>query len=112
VVSFDCLVMIPGMRIKWQEYLGEVRFVLRILFNTAMTYPEMICLHDFCILRTATRLFEVHAFVIGDATFCFATNDNLEILIDATLGDGDPLYPEGFIPSNFPKMYEWMACAA
>jgi hypothetical protein len=92
-------VMTREMSAHWQEYLEDAKATLESAFHTAMTRPELISDYTWRMLRTANRIFELHAFVIGYAGFCIATNDNVpDILLYATLRDGWPLYPVGFIP--------------
>jgi hypothetical protein len=102
VVSiYDC-VMTNDMSRKWQAYLEEVRVTLDVAFRYAMLSPEKASIHTFMMIETTSRVMEVHAFVIGYARFCLATNDNIrDILIDAVLQDGEPLYPSSFIPPMY-----------
>lgn len=105
VSIYDCT-MTPYMTAKWQQYLEEVRLILEFSFRDAMISPEKINLYCWRLLHTATRVFEIHWFLIGHTSFCLATNDNIrEILVDAALHDGEPLYPAGLIPSNFRPVY-------
>ena len=93
--------MTHAMAIKWRAYRQDARSTLEAAFHDAVTVPGKARLHSSRIVRTPSRIYEMHSFIIGHASFRLATRLMTkirlrDILIDASLHDGFPVYSRGF----------------
>ena len=94
--------MTRAMLVKWQGYREDTRLTLEAAFHDAVTSPWKVRFHSSRIVRTLSKKYEMHAFIVGYVSFRLATplmpgSGFRNILIDASLHDGLPLYSRGFI---------------
>jgi len=92
VSIYDCA-MTPDMTERWRRYGSDTKATLAYAFHDGMLNPHKTASHKKRVLHIRGRLWDIHVFRIGYASFRLAlTMDKPAILVDAILTDGKPLY--------------------